>query len=98
MLKPPFAVISDIHANLEAMEALHAEIHRQGIRQVVCLGDVVGYGPNPSETTGFVMAHATRVVAGNHGRAFRPFSPASKSGARTATLRHAEEPDREKRA
>jgi predicted phosphodiesterase len=66
MLKPPFAVVSDIHANLEAMEALHAEIHRQGIRQVVCLGDIVGYGPNPSETTDFVMAHATLVVAGNH--------------------------------
>jgi len=64
--KQPFAVMSDIHANLEAMEAVHADINGLGISQVVCLGDVVGYGPNPSEATDFVMAHATVIVAGNH--------------------------------
>ncbi len=66
MLETPFAVISDIHANMEAMEALHADIHAAGIRHVVCLGDIVGYGPNPNETTDFVMEHATITVAGNH--------------------------------
>jgi len=43
------AIISDIHANLEAFKAVLADIERQGVRHIVCLGDFVGYGPNPKE-------------------------------------------------
>ncbi|MDP6722526.1 MAG: metallophosphoesterase family protein, partial [Pirellulaceae bacterium] len=43
------ALISDIHANLEALTAVLADIRRQEIRDVLCLGDIVGYGPNPCE-------------------------------------------------
>lgn len=43
------AILSDIHANLEALETVLADIQRRRIETVYCLGDVVGYGPNPSE-------------------------------------------------
>ena len=43
------ALISDIHGNLEALEAVLADIQSQDITDVYCLGDVVGYGPNPRE-------------------------------------------------
>jgi len=41
------AIISDVHGNLEALEAVLADIDRQGVDGVICLGDIVGYGPNP---------------------------------------------------
>jgi diadenosine tetraphosphatase ApaH/serine/threonine PP2A family protein phosphatase len=43
------AIISDIHANMEALSVVLAHIESQGIQDVVCLGDVIGYGPNPRE-------------------------------------------------
>ena len=43
------ALISDIHANLEALTVVMADIRAQGIREIYCLGDIVGYGPNPCE-------------------------------------------------
>ena len=43
------ALISDIHANLEALQAVMADIRTQGITEIYCLGDIVGYGPNPCE-------------------------------------------------
>ncbi len=49
------AIVSDIHGNLEALEAVFADIERRGIRRVYCLGDVVGYGPNPRECIDLVM-------------------------------------------
>ena len=44
------AIISDIHANMEALTVVLQHIEAQGITDVVCLGDVIGYGPNPRET------------------------------------------------
>ncbi|NLX04254.1 MAG: metallophosphoesterase, partial [Phycisphaerae bacterium] len=41
------ALISDIHSNIEALQAVFDDIARRSIRRVICLGDVVGYGPNP---------------------------------------------------
>ena len=43
------AIISDIHGNLEALDAVLADIQTQGIERIYCLGDVIGYGPNPRE-------------------------------------------------
>jgi predicted phosphodiesterase len=43
------AIISDIHGNLEALDAVLADIESQGITDIFCLGDVIGYGPNPRE-------------------------------------------------
>jgi predicted phosphodiesterase len=59
------AIISDIHGNLEALEAVLADIKSQGITDIYCLGDVVGYGPNPRECIDKVME--TKVcLLGNH--------------------------------
>lgn len=43
------ALISDIHSNIEALEAVLADIRDQGVSEIYCLGDLVGYGPNPRE-------------------------------------------------
>lgn len=61
-----FAVVSDLHANLEATTAVFAEIDRRGVDAVLCLGDVVGYGPDPSETVDLVRERCETTVLGNH--------------------------------
>jgi predicted phosphodiesterase len=43
------ALISDIHSNIESLEAVLADIRDQGVAEIYCLGDLVGYGPNPRE-------------------------------------------------
>ncbi|GIW87785.1 MAG: phosphoesterase [Isosphaeraceae bacterium] len=60
------ALISDIHANLEALEVVLADIQQQGIREILCLGDVIGYGPNPRECIDLVMQHCAVCLLGNH--------------------------------
>jgi diadenosine tetraphosphatase ApaH/serine/threonine PP2A family protein phosphatase len=60
------AIISDIHSNLEALTAVLAEIDRRGITEIVCLGDVVGYGPNPTECLDLVMQRTVGCLMGNH--------------------------------
>ena len=60
------AVISDIHANTEALEAVLNDIDSRGVKQIICLGDVVGYGPNPAECLDMVMARASMTLMGNH--------------------------------
>lgn len=63
------AVISDVHANLEALQAVLADIDRRGIRQIICLGDVVGYGPSPCECIDLVMQRCEVTLCGNHDQA-----------------------------
>ncbi len=60
------AIISDIHANLEALEAALADIETQHIDEVLCLGDVVGYGVNPNECLDLVRRKCPIVLLGNH--------------------------------
>ncbi|HAJ78581.1 MAG TPA: metallophosphoesterase [Fibrobacteres bacterium] len=60
------AVISDIHANYEALEAVLSDISEQKIDQVVCLGDIVGYGANPNECVELVKSACDLCVLGNH--------------------------------
>ena len=59
------ALISDIHSNLEALETVLADIQSQGIADVYCLGDLVGYGPNPRECIDLVM-NCSVCLLGNH--------------------------------
>lgn len=59
------AIISDIHGNLEALEAVLADIKQQDIQEVYCLGDIVGYGPNPRECIDLVMSCKVCLL-GNH--------------------------------
>ncbi len=63
------AVISDIHGNLEALEAVLSDIKSQGITEIYCLGDVIGYGPNPRECIDHVMKHCQVCILGNHDQA-----------------------------
>ncbi len=60
------AVISDIHANLHALEAVLTAIDAEGVDEIWCLGDVVGYGPRPNESVALVRERATICLAGNH--------------------------------
>jgi len=60
------ALISDIHGNLEALEVVLADIKAQGITEIFCLGDIIGYGPNPRECIDRVMENCTAILLGNH--------------------------------
>ena len=64
-----YAIISDIHGNLEALEAVLAEIDRRSLKVVYCLGDVIGYGASPKECLDLVMERCAEVVCGNHDHA-----------------------------
>lgn len=68
-LRPLLAIISDIHGNLEALEAVLADIDAQGIKKIYCLGDIIGYGPNPGECIDHVMQRAEVTILGNHDQA-----------------------------
>jgi predicted phosphodiesterase len=61
-----FAVFSDIHSNLEALEAVLADARERECTQFVCLGDVVGYNANPHECVERVRAMDCPIVKGNH--------------------------------
>lgn len=59
-----YAVVSDIHSNIDALEAcLERTVPEDGL---LCLGDTVGYGPNPNECVERIRARATATVLGNH--------------------------------
>jgi predicted phosphodiesterase len=75
------ALISDIHSNLEALQAVLKDIEAQSVETVYCLGDVIGYGPNPRECIDLVM-DLPLVLLGNHdqGAMFDPegFNPGAE--------------------
>jgi diadenosine tetraphosphatase ApaH/serine/threonine PP2A family protein phosphatase len=60
------AVISDVHGNLHALEAVLAELEREQPDEIWCLGDLVGYGPQPNRCCEVVSARAETCLAGNH--------------------------------
>lgn len=60
------AIISDIHSNLEAYQAVIEDIRMRGIEHIVCLGDLVGYGANPLECIDLAMDNNTITLRGNH--------------------------------
>jgi predicted phosphodiesterase len=61
-----FAIIADIHANLEAFQVVLADMEQQKCTHVACLGDVVGYNANPKECLDIVRQKGWPVVKGNH--------------------------------
>ena len=61
-----FAILSDIHSNLEALKVVLDHAKQQQCTHYVCLGDVVGYGPNPKECLSIVRELDCPVVMGNH--------------------------------
>jgi predicted phosphodiesterase len=66
MNKMSLAVISDVHSNLEALEAVLDDMEEGGIKKALFLGDAVGYGPNPNECTELLDKSCDVLIAGNH--------------------------------
>ncbi len=68
-----YAIISDIHSNLEALTAVLADIDRRSVDAVLCLGDLVGYNADPDACVDAVLSRASTVVRGNHDKAVAGF-------------------------
>ena len=64
-----FAIVSDIHSNIEALRAVFEDIGARGIKDVVCLGDLMGYGANPLEVLDLVRTRCRLALMGNHDHA-----------------------------
>jgi len=61
-----YAILSDIHGNLDALKAVLSALSSEKIDAYVCLGDIVGYGPQPAECVHEIQKYGCIVVAGNH--------------------------------
>ncbi|MFN3649547.1 MAG: metallophosphoesterase family protein [Armatimonadota bacterium] len=61
-----YGILSDIHANLPALEAAVEALRREGVDRFLCTGDLVGYGPHPNECVERVAELGAACVAGNH--------------------------------
>lgn len=60
------AIVSDVHANRQALEAVLEQIHESGCEEIWCLGDTVGYGGDPRDCIELIREHARVCLAGNH--------------------------------
>lgn len=78
------ALISDLHSNREALEAVWSHVQSQSVDDLACLGDVVGYGPEPEFCIDFVREHASWCLMGNHDEAIFRDASDFNSYARTA--------------
>jgi diadenosine tetraphosphatase ApaH/serine/threonine PP2A family protein phosphatase len=82
------AILSDIHSNLPALEAVLAEARAAEVDEIWCLGDVVGYGAQPDRCTALVKEHCAVCLVGNHDLAaldaldISTFSPAAAAAVR----------------
>ena len=63
-----YLILSDLHSNWEALQAVLADAKGQ-YEQVLCCGDLIGYGADPNPTVDWVRANVKAVVRGNHDRA-----------------------------
>lgn len=97
-----WALISDIHSNYEAFLAVIEDIEQHDVEMVICLGDIVGYGPNPCECVDLAM-ECDYVILGNHdqGALFDPegFNAGAERAIfwTRAQLENARDPDAEAR-
>lgn len=82
----PYLIVSDIHGNYEALEAV-LEDARGRYDRILCLGDLVGYGADPNQVARWARADAVSVIRGNHDRActgtdpLENFNPAARASA-----------------
>jgi diadenosine tetraphosphatase ApaH/serine/threonine PP2A family protein phosphatase len=60
------AIISDIHGNLEALQTVLADIDRRNVDEIICLGDILGYGPDPLQCVDLVAERCAWSLMGNH--------------------------------
>jgi predicted phosphodiesterase len=61
-----YGVLGDIHGNLEALEAVLAALDARGARELLCVGDVIGYNADPDACVALLRARGALVIAGNH--------------------------------
>ena len=61
-----YGIVSDIHANIQAWNAVLRDMKNMGVDSILCLGDVVGYGPNPVEVMDSCYKHCDYFILGNH--------------------------------
>lgn len=64
-----YGIVSDIHANIDALNAVLRELDRIGMQQLLCLGDIVGYGPDPNECCDELRRRNCLAISGNHDEA-----------------------------
>jgi predicted phosphodiesterase len=82
----PYLIVSDIHGNYEALEAV-LEDARGRYDRILCLGDLVGYGADPNQVAKWARSNAASVIRGNHDRActgtdlLENFNPAARASA-----------------
>lgn len=78
------AIISDVHANLEAFQSVLTDIETVGVDKIFCLGDTIGYGPDPEASVTLLRERAIPSVIGNHEKAvidfrfLRGFNPVAR--------------------
>jgi diadenosine tetraphosphatase ApaH/serine/threonine PP2A family protein phosphatase len=81
----PTAIISDIHGNADALRAVLADIDTRAVDRIVCLGDIIGYGPDPLECVDLVAGRCAWSLMGNHdfGVLYEPtnFNPGAEAAA-----------------
>ncbi len=65
-MKKRFAIITDIHSNLEALEAILNDIKTQNIDEIICLGDTIGIGKNSKECIDLLINNHVKSVLGDH--------------------------------
>ncbi len=79
------AIVSDIHSNIQAWNVVWANIATQKVDKLICLGDIVGYGPRPAETLSAIYKNVDRVIMGNHDAVIagiddaKKFNPAARA-------------------
>ncbi|MFP4139328.1 MAG: metallophosphoesterase family protein [Planctomycetota bacterium] len=95
------AIISDIHSNIEALTAVLNDIDQRGVERIICLGDVVGYGPDPRQCLDLIIQRTERTLMGNHDYAvlYEPnkFNVGAESAAYWTRAQLEAEQDTEKR-
>lgn len=64
-----YGLISDIHANLEALETVLSCLSKAKVDEIICLGDIIGYGPDPEKCIELVRENTLLTIAGNHDHA-----------------------------
>jgi len=69
-----YALIADIHSNLEALQSVLASIGKEKIDQILCVGDIVGYGANPVECIHLIKEKCDKCICGNHDSAVIGFT------------------------
>ena len=63
-----YGIIADVHSNIESLKSVLAELEKEGVDEILCLGDVVGYNASPSECIDIVFETCSRTIRGNHDR------------------------------